>query len=199
MSQLEDIKKEIRELKKQKAEIENRIKSFPWYIKLIILVFGDDEIVFPDDAEETVNFVLDRLLKREKTILLMRVKENKTLAECSNELRVSRERVRQIEAKAYRKLRHPTRSRILLNGIKKFKHMEEDAQKSLREKFADYKNVSIECVDLSIRAFNCLKRANINTAQDLYVYINGDKDRLLKIRNLGSKAQQEICEKFNIQ
>lgn len=60
--------------------------------------------------------VLDTLTEREKTVIIMRfglAGPDMTASEVSRELSITRERVRQIEAKALRKLRHPTRIRKL--------------------------------------------------------------------------------------
>jgi RNA polymerase primary sigma factor len=66
---------------------------------------------------EEMGSVLDSLSDREKRILTLRFGitdgSPRTLEEVGNVFRVTRERVRQIEAKALRKLRHPTRSRRL--------------------------------------------------------------------------------------
>jgi len=59
--------------------------------------------------------VLDELTKREKKVLQLRfgLKDGhpRTLEEVGREFNVTRERVRQIEGKALRKLRHPSHSR----------------------------------------------------------------------------------------
>jgi len=61
--------------------------------------------------------VLDGLSERERKVLELRFGlldgEARTLEEVGQEFRVTRERIRQIEAKALRKLRHPLRSRKL--------------------------------------------------------------------------------------
>jgi len=67
--------------------------------------------------KDEMNTALDTLTDREKKILMLRFGildgTAKTLEEVGNVFRVTRERVRQIEAKALRKLRHPSRSRKL--------------------------------------------------------------------------------------
>ncbi|MGD0335945.1 MAG: RNA polymerase sigma factor RpoD [Candidatus Omnitrophota bacterium] len=67
--------------------------------------------------KEEMNSALSTLTEREKKILILRFGVNdgcpRTLEEVGNIFRVTRERVRQIEAKALKKLRHPTRSRRL--------------------------------------------------------------------------------------
>lgn len=67
--------------------------------------------------KEEMNSVLSTLTEKEKKILILRFGINdgcpRTLEEVGNVFKVTRERVRQIEAKALKKLRHPTRSRRL--------------------------------------------------------------------------------------
>lgn len=53
-------------------------------------------------------------------------------------------------------------------------------------------DMPIEDLDLSVRSYNCLKRANIQTVQEL---INRTEDDMNKIRNLGKKSLKEIKEK----
>ena len=45
--------------------------------------------------------------------------------------------------------------------------------------------MTIEELDLSVRSFNCLKRAGINTVEDL---INKSEDDMMKVRNLGPQV-----------
>lgn len=83
----------------------------------------DDEILSPQDAatftllKEQLNTVLETLTEREKKVLTLRFGLDdgraRTLEEVGKEFDVTRERIRQIEAKALRKLRHPSRSKKL--------------------------------------------------------------------------------------
>ncbi|MCI7468524.1 MAG: RNA polymerase sigma factor RpoD [Lachnospiraceae bacterium] len=83
----------------------------------------DDNMPVPSDAatytllREQLNDVLDTLTPREKKVLILRfgLKDGRarTLEEVGKEFNVTRERIRQIEAKALRKLRHPSRSKKL--------------------------------------------------------------------------------------
>ncbi|MDU5466421.1 MAG: RNA polymerase sigma factor RpoD [Peptoniphilus harei] len=83
----------------------------------------DDEILSPQDAatftllKEQLNSVLETLTDREKKVLTLRFGLDdgraRTLEEVGKEFDVTRERIRQIEAKALRKLRHPSRSKKL--------------------------------------------------------------------------------------
>lgn len=83
----------------------------------------DDTIVGPEDAaaysvlQDQISKLLDTLTEREQRVLILRfgLKDGRTrtLEEVGKEFNVTRERIRQIEAKALRKLRHPSRARML--------------------------------------------------------------------------------------
>ena len=87
----------------------------------------DKKFMLPSDAAVNMNLaeqtrkVLATLTPREEKVLRMRFgigeKADHTLEEVGQDFAVTRERIRQIEAKALRKLRHPTRSRQLKNFI----------------------------------------------------------------------------------
>lgn len=53
--------------------------------------------------------------------------------------------------------------------------------------------MTIEELDLSVRSFNCLKRAGINTVEDL---ISKSEDDMMKVRNLGRKSLEEVIYKL---
>jgi len=54
--------------------------------------------------------------------------------------------------------------------------------------------MTIEELDLSVRSYNCLKRAGINTVEDL---INRTEEDMMKVRNLGRKSLEEVLQKLN--
>lgn len=54
--------------------------------------------------------------------------------------------------------------------------------------------MTIEELDLSVRSFNCLKRAGINTVADL---INTSEEDMMKVRNLGRKSLEEVIKKLD--
>jgi DNA-directed RNA polymerase subunit alpha len=56
-------------------------------------------------------------------------------------------------------------------------------------------NMTIEELDLSVRSFNCLKRANINTVEDL---VKRTEDEMIKVRNLGRKSLEEVVNKLQM-
>lgn len=64
---------------------------------------------------------------------------------------------------------------------------DEDANQKVLE-------MTIEELDLSVRSFNCLKRAGINTVEDL---TNKTEDDMMKVRNLGKKSLDEVINKLH--
>jgi len=62
-----------------------------------------------------------------------------------------------------------------------------------------YENVFIEELELSVRAYNCLKRANVHTLADLLQY---SSEELLEFKNFGQKSADEVCsnlkQRFNM-
>ncbi|WNB91945.1 DNA-directed RNA polymerase subunit alpha [Bacillus sp. NEB1478] len=54
--------------------------------------------------------------------------------------------------------------------------------------------MTIEELDLSVRSYNCLKRAGINTVQEL---ANKSEEDMMKVRNLGKKSLEEVQEKLD--
>jgi RNA polymerase primary sigma factor len=83
----------------------------------------DETVVGPEDAasyamlQEQIKKLLETLTEREQRVLILRFGledgRSRTLEEVGKEFQVTRERIRQIEAKALRKLRHPSRARML--------------------------------------------------------------------------------------
>ena len=80
------------------------------------------EAAINSDLEEQTGRILSTLTEREEKVLRMRfgigIKSDHTLEEVGQEFGVTRERIRQIEAKALRKLRHPSRSKRLKTFVK---------------------------------------------------------------------------------
>lgn len=107
---------------------------------------------------------------------------------------LSTERIRQIIKKAERKLRHPSRFQYIRYGYEgnierlapKYELTEEDRK-------ADLLDTPIEEMNFSVRAFNCLKRGNMNTVSDITEGLK--KGNIMKIRNMGPKSYEEIIQK----
>ena len=92
---------------------------------------------------------------------------------------------------------------ILVMHLKLFQNMdgipeeEEEEEASFPEEEEDDSSkvldMTIEDLDLSVRSFNCLKRANINTVADL---AEKTEDDMMKVRNLGRKSLEEVKKKL---
>ena len=54
--------------------------------------------------------------------------------------------------------------------------------------------MNIEDLDLSVRSYNCLKRAGINTVEEL---VQRDEEEMMKVRNLGRKSLEEVQQKLS--
>ena len=72
-----------------------------------------------------------------------------------------------------------------------------DSVEIMVEKEEDQKEkaleMTIEELELSVRSFNCLKRANINTVEEL---THKSEDDMMKVRNLGKKSLDEVKHKL---
>ncbi len=83
---------------------------------------GPMEQILKEDLKSQIDDVLDQLNEREKAVIRMRFglledESDRTLEEIGKELNVTRERVRQIESSAIKKLKHPKVGRKLKNYI----------------------------------------------------------------------------------
>ena len=90
-------------------------------------------------------------------------------------------------------------AKVLSEHLKLFINLSENARNAevMVEKEEDNKEkvleMSIEELELSVRSFNCLKRANINTVEEL---VNKTPDEMMKVRNLGRKSLEEVLAKL---
>ena len=90
-------------------------------------------------------------------------------------------------------------ARILCDHFMLFTDLSETmgSKSTVVEKSPDIRDkvleMTIEELDLSVRSFNCLKRANINTVEDL---ISKTEDEMMKVRNLGRKSLEEVINKL---
>ena len=65
-----------------------------------------------------------------------------------------------------------------------------ERQETIKEKVLE---MTIEELDLSVRSFNCLKRAGIDNVEDL---INRTEEDMIKVKNLGKKSLEEVIAKL---
>jgi len=90
-------------------------------------------------------------------------------------------------------------AKILTEHLNIFVGLTDEAQNAeiMVEKEEDQKEkvleMTIEELDLSVRSYNCLKRAGINTVQEL---ANKTEEDMMKVRNLGRKSLEEVKHKL---
>ena len=91
-------------------------------------------------------------------------------------------------------------AKILNEHLNLFVNMSDDAKNAVimveREETKKEKvlEMTIEELELSVRSHNCLKRAGINTVEDL---INRTEEDMIKVRNLGKKSLEEVTQKLH--
>ena len=91
-------------------------------------------------------------------------------------------------------------SKILVNQLGIFTRLtdqpvgvvEEELDPGLAGKTGE---MTIDELDLSVRAYNCLKRAGINTVAELVIK---DQEDMMKVRNLGKKSLEEVEQKLGL-
>ncbi|MBQ6921146.1 MAG: DNA-directed RNA polymerase subunit alpha [Bacilli bacterium] len=90
-------------------------------------------------------------------------------------------------------------AKLLIEHLNKFLSLAEITQDINIEKEVvtveenKYENITIEDLDLSVRSYNCLKRANISTVLEL---TEKSEEEMMKVKNLGKKSLKEIKEKL---
>lgn len=167
-----------------------------------------------------ISAALATLTEREQGVLMHRFQRKLTLEQCGKEYGVTRERIRQIEAKALRKLRHPTRANMMkavplpeLQAMHtEYCKLKDDYEwlKKVFESFTAQKaepgviipmaehasrlEMPIEELDLSVRSYHCLIRSGKKTLRDI---VEMTESELMGIRNLGMKSLLEIKAKLN--
>lgn len=202
------------------------VHSTEWpYNLLNALEIDEDPLDHMDDIGTLeVAMAISSMTPREKSVIRMRYGQEMTLEAVGNEIGVKKERVRQIEAKALRKLRYTEGAGyVIRNGVKAYinmrilkgiehgmKQKEAALEEVYRQKLADVGTelsenerkvwnrilaLTVEELDLSVRAYNCLKRAGNLTVNDIIVKYP-DYESAIRIRNLGKKSLEEISEKL---
>ena len=165
--------------------------------------------IWPDNAEEVILGVIKSLAdepkengerdqwgQRQVYILIARFglngKTPLTLEELGRQLSISKDRVRQIEVKGLRRLRHPDRTKLLkpfLTPIGKMldnHHLLPQPPITTNE---ELENKSVEELEISVRAAHALRQMNIRTIGEL---LAKDPQLLLSHQNWGKKSIDEV-------
>ena len=170
----------------------------------------------PDDVALVLEYIIQKTLtEREGRVLDMRYKRYMTMAAIGEEYGLRAERIRQIEAKAVRKLRHPSRSRYILMGMEGYINYSRDS--AVDERLREYKkeivtlekkiaeltdteyeeekneleNAPLAELDLSVRTFNILYRAGYSTVKEL---LDADAEKIVSLPNLGLKNFSDLID-----
>lgn len=200
------------------------------YPRNLMFAIGFDPVEMMKYPTDGIDYVLSTLTEREQKVIQLRFVDGLSLKDTGKAFNVTQERIRQVEAKALRKLRHPFSVNIIKEGLTAVKAKEEakgrlarateelnveiekvcKETKLLQEIMAtgrpkaeaeavirEHKNwnVDIENMDLSVRAYNCLKRAGFNKVCDL---VGMTREKFMKVRNLGRKSMEEVIEKLKL-
>lgn len=83
---------------------------------------------------------------------------------------------------------------VLFTNMSEYIENIEVPEEKIEEKREHALDMTIEELDLSVRSYNCLKRAGINTVQEL---TEKTEDEMMKVRNLGRKSLDEVIQKLN--
>ena len=192
----------IKEKEEKEPKCKVRAKEYPENI--ICAIWGEKDIsnlelnADFDVLEERIEKMLDELYPREKDVLHYRYKEQLTLQVIAEKYDLCAQRIRQIEAKALRKLRSPRRSSFIKTGIDVEVEKKRILENAIKQKESTMQNMSfdkigVEHLDLSVRSYNCLKRAGYNTLKDLLMMSDDD---FWRVRNMGAKSIEEVKEKI---
>ena len=195
------------------------------------LLMIHDPMTFAMGNARDMEKAISTLTEKEQIVIHKRFEEGLSLDEVGEIFGLTRERIRQIEAKAVRKLRHPSRLQYIKYGVEG-KKLDDDLRRREKEiiererklavkeeQLADALNtlslikdaytaveepkapetnlcdkMKIESLGLTVRSYNCLKRANINTIGDLAKC--AESGGLNHIRNLGRISVKEILTKL---
>lgn len=185
-----------------------------------IKAFSRDDLPIRIDEREFPNYLAKNLDGRTYQIMLERYEEGHTLQYIGKQHDLTVERIRQIITKTLYVLSYPSKIKeismvpysvheVRLRELKILEGKYNDLLSVLRETFKNSetrevlekcllkntgaKSIDLEDLDLSVRAYNSLKRAGYNTIDDI---INADLDELAKTRNLGKRSFDEVVDKI---
>ena len=195
-----------------------------WPYNLLDDVFQEPvSFVMTDDRMDGLYSALDMLSDREKEWTILSYRDGKANTEIAEMYDRSSNRVMQVLHKAVRKLRHPARRRLIMDGVNGSREIAEEREmisfqkrkliqermelEELRKDVEDLRNrpplpsldpldspLDIAELDLSVRSFNCLMRADFKTMRQLLNRISAGE--LYLVRNLGVKSIKEILQKL---
>ena len=186
-----------------------------WPENLYCEVFKVEEypaVDMPVDFGQAIEYALSFLSPTDQHIVNERLRYGKTLQEIGDNMQISRERIRQYEERAYKKLRHKDRADCLLHGlsfVEEKKRVEQEAREAKRAReleearllavdeearIAKLKDIDIKLLGLSYRANKCLTTAGILTVGEL---LQKDYFALMNIRWFGEKSLYDVINRMD--
>lgn len=206
----------------RKSFQKGKIGESPWPYNLMDDVFCEEwKDQLSDDQIAGIDAAMNELTEKERECVMSYYHDGMTLEAVAKKQRVTRERMRQIIAKAVRKLRAPHRKSLMMYGVKgteersalhRFRNeLEQEAaalseyEKQLTEKKVQLCDIGMNgmhktadlnmdlCeMDLSVRSYNCLRRNGCSTLGDVINVV--ESGNLLNVRNLGRRSAEEILK-----
>ena len=191
-----------------------------WPYNLIEAIRGEEwEEELTIDQELGLHHMLKSLTARERACVEAMFREEKTLREIADDFGVTQERIRQVIAKALRKLRNPVRGRYLTRGYyaekteayeqmirQVYNRIEEERESAKRKMLYELRQIEAETnkyghhgrpiddLELSVRSHNALRKANLRCVEQILAL--PDIKELYKVRNLGTRSALEIVDKL---
>ena len=197
--------------------MEKDMKGYPNNL-LRQIFLGEEFDNLADDSGIALDYVISETMsEREALLLRMRYKENMTYADIAKAVGNSSSTVTHSIRKAERKLSQPIRKKKIRLGMHNlFKYVIECEENRLeaiyrrkissleranailkQEKFVpespdlDIIDEGIEVLDLSVRCYSVLRRANIQTVRDL---VDTEPEKIFNLPNLGRKSLEELLD-----
>lgn len=199
----------------QKVE---KIQKNEYPLNLLIRINGDDDTesaIYPDDILNGVIYAVGLLEPREQKIIRYRYGERLTLKAIGEMEGVSGSAIREIEMRALRKLRHPSKHCYIRNGLNgvMYKKAEAEFQKGYdigykngydkamadikSQEMKEIKNLmemSVIELDICVRAKNFLFRNGYRTVGDIVAL---EVKEIKAIKAMGSKSYQSVAMALN--
>ena len=180
-----------------------------WSTNLYYDIFNKEFESSNYKAEIIIKYILSTINKLERDIIISRYKDNKSYNSIGRDYSLSGSHVSKKCKNSLKELNHAKWQKFILILTEQLdlikideeklreKH-KQDSDDVLKQNLKKVKPIIIEELGLSLRSYNCLKRANINTIDDL---TKNNIVELEAIRNMGIKMICEIisiCEKHGL-
>lgn len=168
-------------------------KKFPFNLVSEIIT-DSDKVSQCVDIEHTLGYLLSTLPDKWGDMLILRYKDGLTLELISNRYGITKSRVGQVINQALQRLREEQNVNCLVLGIDAYSemHRDEHLQKSIKRVNRNLYEISIEELNISGRAYNCLMKTGYNTIGKVAEL---SFEEILQLKNMGETAANEVIKK----